>query len=373
VTGAHCSSAGRALPWVSAVLLMLASGCATAPATPADSLHGLGARLLRQYIQPRTRELATRTVQLHDAVREYCADVSDARRNVVGARMAGTAEAWAAVELLRFGPLVEQNRAEQFFFWPDPRGVVQRQMRAILASADAALLGPAALRAQSVAVQGLPALEYALHADEAGRVISAGTADDRYRCAYASAVAANLARLAGEIEAGWQTGAPLATEFARPAAGNNVYRSTGEVATEVLKALSTALHVAHDQKLQPALGDSAAEARGTLLPLYRSGVTQRYLVAGIDALAQFHAASRVDTALPAGSAWTDAGLRAELRRVREDLAAITGPLDRRVDHPEQRELLVHAALLLVNARAIVDEHLAPALGVNLGFNALDGD
>jgi predicted lipoprotein len=277
------------------------------------------------------------------------------------------------VEFLRFGPLVEQNRAEQFFFWPDPRGVVQRQMRAVLAGGDAALLEASGLRAQSVAVQGLPALEYALHADDAARTIAAGGADGRYRCAYALAVASNLARLAGEIAAGWKPGAPLAAEFARPAAGNNVYRSAGEVATEVLKALSTALHVARDQKLQPALGDNTAAARGTLLPLYRSGLTQRYLVAGIEALAQFHVAAGLGATLPAGSAWMDAGVRDELRRVQEDLTVVSGPLDRAVADETQRDLLVHAALLLVNARAIVDEYLAPALGVNLGFNALDGD
>jgi len=367
---------GRVFACATALLLiLLATGCAgTASKARAHRGDSAGARLLQQYIQPRTHDLATRTGQLHAAVRDYCTDASSAaRRASVELHLAATVEAWAAVEFLRFGPLVEQNRAEQFFFWPDPRGVVQRQMRATLAGADPTLLQAERLRTQSVAVQGVPALEYALYADEAARVIAAGGEDGRYRCAYAEAVTTNLARLATEIESGWRGSAVLAAEFARPVADNSVYRSEGEVATEVLKTLSTALHVARDQKLHPALGDSAAGARGALLPLYRSGLTQRYLAAGIDTLAQFHAASALGAALPPDATWMDTGVHDELRRVHEDLQAVTIPMDRAVADEEQRDLLIHAALLLVNARAIVDEYLAPALGVNLGFNSLDGD
>ena len=67
----------------------------------------------------------------------------------------------------------------------------------------------------------------------------------------------------------------------------------------MLTALSTALHAMRDQKLAPALGDSAATARGNLLPLYRSGMTSRYLAAGIAGLADLHSASRLGPGLPA--------------------------------------------------------------------------
>lgn len=337
-------------------------------------MAGLGARVLENYIRPHARELAASTAQLQAAVGPYCAQPADAaRRRSVEARMADVAAAWAGVEFLRFGPLVEQNRLEQFFFWPDPRGVMPRQMRTLLAAADPALLEAASLRQQSVAVQGLPALEYALHADDASRAIAQGTPAARYRCAFAAAVSGNLARLAVEIDAGWGPQSGFAAGFARPDPGHDIYRSGAEVATEVLKALSTALHVARDQKLAPALGDDAATARGTLLPLYRSGLTARYLAAGAAALEQFRAAARFDAGLPAGSGWIDANLRDELRRVQEDFDTLQRPVDQAIADEDQRDAIVHAVLLLANARAIVDEYLAPALGVNLGFNALDGD
>jgi predicted lipoprotein len=123
----------------------------------------------------------------------------------------------------------------------------------------------------------------------------------------------------------------------------------------------------------PAMGDTPAAARPALLPLYRSELTSRYLAAGMTALADFYATSQLGATLPPGEAWIDAAVRDELRRVLDDLAALQMPASRAVADPTQRDLLVHIALLLDNARAIVDEYLAPALGVNPGFNALDGD
>jgi predicted lipoprotein len=367
------------LPGALLLATVLVAGCATGSAY-ADSTSasaataGLGKRLLQDYIQPGTRALQAKTGQLRESLRAYCSAPRDNElRSQVEAALGATTDAWARVELLRFGPLVEANRQENFFFWPDPRGVVQRQVRALLAMGDAAVLEPAGLRQQSAAVQGLPGLEYALFADEGARVMAAGDAAGRHRCAYASAVAVNLHRLAGEIEAGWRDRAPFALELAQPGPARSVYRNTGEVATEALKALSTALHAARDQKLVPALGATAAEARGTLLPLQRSGLTARYLAAHVQGVQDFYEAAGVGAALSPADGWIDANLRAELARIREDFGALTQPATQAVADPEQRDLLVHAALLLANARTIIDEYLAPALGVNLGFNSLDGD
>lgn len=356
-------------------LVLLLGACATAPRDkPDDALAGLGQRLLHDYMQPRTRELRQRTAQLQSALAAYCAQPADgARRTAVEEQLGNVVAAWAHVEFLRFGPLVEQNRVDNFFFWPDPRGVVQRQMRTVLAGADAGLLRPDQLRQQSAAVQGIPALEYALYADDAARLISAGEAAGRYRCAFSSAVAENLLQLATGIESGWRSNAPLAVEFARPAARHAVYRSSREVATEALKAMSTALHVARDQMLVPALGDDAATSRGTLMPLHRSALTTRYLAAGTEALSQFHEAARFGAALGEDKQWIDTGIRDELRRAQEDFGALQVPATQALADETQRDLLVHAGLVLANARSMVDEYLAPELGVNLGFNSLDGD
>jgi predicted lipoprotein len=374
---ARSASRRTALQAVLALLpaVVLAAACVPVASAPrADRFSAVGRHVLHDYVQPQTRALTHAATGLVAQLRDYCRAPGDARRRAQLEQQLGTTvEAWARVEFLRFGPLLEENRLENFFFWPDPRGVVQRQVRSVLAAADPGLLEVAKLRQQSAAVQGLPGLELALFADDAPVTIAGGSAAGRYRCAYAQAVAANMARLAAQIDSGWRDGTAFATELARPGPERRVYRSGTEVATEILKALSTALHAAHDQQLAPALGATIAEARGTLMPLHRSGLTSRYIAGQMRGLLDFHAASRIDAALPPGERWTAANLRAELERILEDFAALSLPAAQAVSDPQQRDLLVHAGLLLANARAIVDEYLAPALGVNLGFNSLDGD
>ncbi|WP_280632249.1 imelysin family protein, partial [Bordetella pertussis] len=48
---------------------------------------------------------------------------------------------------------------------PDTRNVMARQVQAALAAADPALLAPGALAGRSVALQGLPALEFVLYGE----------------------------------------------------------------------------------------------------------------------------------------------------------------------------------------------------------------
>ena len=72
-------------------------------------------------------------------------------------------EAWSRIEIIRFGPIVEDNRLERIHFFPDRRGLGLRQVQAVLAEKDATATTAVALADKSVALQGLTALEYLLY------------------------------------------------------------------------------------------------------------------------------------------------------------------------------------------------------------------
>ena len=259
--------------------------CATTPPPPAAARAQPRARLLTRYAQPRTAQLAQGSRELVTALDAYCARPLDAAvRTRVELRFAAVVADWSAVEICAFARWWRRTGSSSSSSWPDARGVVQPQVRSLLGALDAAALDQSQLAQQSVAVQGVPALEYALYADDAVRVIAADQAPGRYQCAYARAVAGNLACVAGEIAAGWRRDAPMAREFARPVPANTVYRSGDEIATETLKAIATALHAVRDQKLLPALGDDIAAARPALLPLQRLALTARLIGAQSRAL-----------------------------------------------------------------------------------------
>ncbi|SEK04534.1 imelysin family protein [Achromobacter sp. NFACC18-2] len=349
-----------------ATVVILAAPLAAQAALPAD----LGERLARDYARPAVAKMADAAAVLESALGGWCAAPDAAGATRVGNAFSALAHAWSGVEILRFGPLVQANRFERLAFWPDTRGVMPRQVQALIAAKDDALLKPGALAGRSVAVQGLPALEYVLYGepDLLGQKDAPGFA---YACGYARAVSANVAAISRDVGQAWSAQGEFGRQFARPLPGNDLYRDPQEVAAEAMKALSTGLQFARDVKIEPVLGDAPQAARPKRAAFWRSGLSTSLLAANLDALKAFYVAGGYP--LPAGEAWMDASVRGELSSAAQALRAVPVPLEQALAGEEGRRLLVLASLTIKNAKAIVDENLAPALGVTIGFNALDGD
>ncbi len=185
--------------------------------THAEMVHAA----IDTHILPRLERLATATSHLEAAVASIC---SGAKGGRIGADAAfkETVLAWGAIDFVRFGPIAEGHRLERFFFWPDPRGITARQLSAALAKRDEALLAPGALATQSAAIQGLSALEMLLY-DQAHPLDAAGD-DARYRCAYASAIAANLRTIAHEVSEAWQGPEGWHMKMEAPGSDNPLYK-----------------------------------------------------------------------------------------------------------------------------------------------------
>lgn len=351
-----------------AVLMLTApiAVVAAQAALPAD----LGERLARDYARPAVAKMTDAAAALESALGGWCAKPDAAGAGRVGDAFKTLAHAWSGVEILRFGPLVQANRFERLAFWPDTRGVMPRQVQALIAAKDDALLKPGALAGRSVAVQGLPALEYVLYG-EPDLLKQTGAPGFAYACGYATAVSANVATISRDLVEAWSAQGEFGRQFAKPQPGNDLYRSSQEVAAEAMKALSTGLQFARDVKIEPVLGDTPQAARPKRAAFWRSGLSTSLLAANVDALKAFHVAGGYP--LPAGEEWMDASVRGELSSAAATLRAVPAPLEQALASEDGRRLLVLASLTLKNAKAIVDENLAPALGVTIGFNALDGD
>ncbi|EHK64310.1 imelysin family protein [Achromobacter arsenitoxydans] len=349
-----------------AAALMLAAPLAAGSALPAD----LGERLARDYARPAVARMTDAAAALEGALGGWCAKPDAAGAKRVGEAFATLAQAWSGVEILRFGPLVQANRFERLAFWPDTRGVMPRQVQALIAAKDEALLQPGALAGRSVAVQGLPALEYVLYG-EPDLLKQGGAPGFAYACGYALAVSANVAAISRDVGTAWSAQGEFGRQFAKPQPGNDLYRDQQEVAAEAMKALSTGLQFARDVKIVPVLGDTPEAARPKRAAFWRSGLSTRLLAANVDALKAFYEAGGYS--MPAGGEWMDASVRGELSSAAQTLRAVPVPLDQALVGEEGRRLLLLASLTIKNAKAIVDQDLAPALGVTIGFNALDGD
>src|SRR6185437_5350138 len=160
----------------------------------------------------------------------------------------------------------------RFAYWPERRNIVDRQLAGLLAGSDPATLAPDSFARESVAVQGLTALERLLLGDEARQALLAGDAGAVRRCAVATAIARNLAAIARTSLDGWRT-----VEGDPDKAGAPFSASPSEAAAQFLGNLLTALEVAADQKIAAPLGPSADQARPKAAEQWRSGRSLRDL------------------------------------------------------------------------------------------------
>lgn len=261
---------------------------------------------------------------------------------------------------------------ERVAFWPDPKGIGQRQIRRALEDRDPTVTDPAQLAGKSVALQGLTALEYLLYGgdgDPAGDPGEAGT----FRCAYSLAAARALADLAASVSDDWADPQGFASRLLAPGGADPLYRTPSEALSELHRALGTGLQVVQDQKLKPALGDDMNAARPTGAPFRRSGLTLAVLSADLQALNALATAAGFARALPDEYRWIGGSMAFEFDNASAAVAAITLPIEEAVyDHPV-RGKLDYLSVVLGHLRDMTQQDLAAALDLKVGFNALDGD
>jgi uncharacterized protein len=257
---------------------------------------------------------------------------------------------WSQIELFRFGPAREDNKYERLFFWPDPRGTGQRQLRKLFSEHPQEMTEPENVYAASVALQGIPALESALYAKK----------PTNFTCAYATAVAQTIARNADALEKEWEAYIPL---ILNPSADNPVYKSDQEVTKALLQAMIEQLQVVSELKLEPSL-KAYKHA-----PFWRSDMTIVNLRGNITAVMKMNQLFK-PTMQPEGQAYADM-LAFELSQADKALEKLKDiPLEQAV----KQDAYAYSLIPVKGAIKILTQQYPAALGLKaMGFNSLDGD
>ena len=339
---------------------------AQAPESPVPA--DIGTRLLDGFVAPALAGFVDAAVATEGSVDALCNAPDAERLQATREGFGDLVGAWGRVSVLRFGPLSADARFERLFFWPDTRGVILRQVQATIAEEDQSALSVASLGEKSVALQGLPALEYVLFGS--GSEALAAGAD--YRCSYAKALAGNVAAIAQEAVSGWTAGTPFHASFTEPAADRDPYRSKDEVANELVKALGTGSQFIRAAELLPPLGESVEKARGKRAPFWRSDLTFDLVSAQIGGLVDLLGAAGLE-AENGPARGVAASIRFDLEHARSAIESIASPAESAFEEPEDRGRIEYVTVALEGAKHAVAEQLSPALGLTMGFNALDGD
>ena len=329
-----------------------------------------------KFAVPRFESLNRAAEVLPSAVEQVCTRGDAGAREELDARFRDTVKAWAAVEFLRFGPLTESGRRERLSFWPDPRGVMTRQLRQILANRDLKAIDGARIVKQSAAVQGLPALEVLL-TDKDNPLGS--NVEVAYRCALAKAISGNVAAIAHDILEGWTKSGGWKEKMLRPGSDNDTYKEPSEAAGEFVKAMLTGLQIVSETEVKPHLepkADASAEAlpevkdKAATGPFNKIGLSRDYFVAGASALEALNETLDLEGYLPEDKDWVRTWAGGAWRAMREsDGAGGPPPGGKKSAAPSVKEL--HDKIN--GLRQLVGKEMASAAGLTLGFNELDGD
>lgn len=295
-------------------------------------------------------------------------------------------QAWAQVRWLTFGPLAEENRAWRVQFWPDKKDLVGRQTQAWLAvepTPDAQAIYQA-----SIALQGLPALEYLLFDPQAQ--------GQKNLCALGQAVSTNLARVSQEMYQAWQAEEGLAYQVRQAAVGEGYFPSASAAISTLVRDMNLYLQLVSERKLARALG-APQQRRPWQLEFWRSQTSLQAVSTSLHTLAGVWSGDYQALDLPQAltslpEAYQGYGLRQYVvdlgqaalaqridqawQQVEQTLLQLTDTSAFRVLKTEDTqgiqalENLIHQLTQLEN---LINQELNPVLGVVIGFNAQDGD
>ncbi|NBZ88802.1 imelysin family protein [Stagnihabitans tardus] len=261
-----------------------------------------------------------------------------------------TYDAWMAVQHLHLGPTEEEGRGLAVLYWPDPKGMGAKAQMALL-KGDPAKLEPEAFAEQSVAARGLLALERLIYPEKPL------PADP---CPLIAATTADLARVTGEIAAGWQDYAQLLTTAGEP--GNTAFLSRTEARQALFTQLAAGLETLNDGRIGRPLGSfeaphpERAEARA-------SGRSLRNITLALSALRDFTESLTPDA--PQTLAAFDAAIA--------QAEAMDDPILAGITEPQGRLKLEILAQSVTRLRELALSEVAPEMDVGIGFNSADGD
>jgi predicted lipoprotein len=339
----------------------------------------LNAALVEHHVITRYERLAAAADRLAAAARAFCAGPGASGLGDLRAAHNEGLDTWQGIQHVRFGPIELFMRASRFAFWPDPRNTTGWQLSEVITGGQADAITAEAFAKGSVAVQGFPALERLLFDEGAGDPLLAGDPEAAFRCELAMAIGDNMASMAADIVREWKGGdLAYAKLMANPGASNPYYRDHREATVDLFQSLQGGLEMLSDLKLAPPLGESAEGARPHLAESWRSGRSLENIRLNLEAAQALYGGEGgygMDDVVreAAGDAELADLLDRAFAQTLATARSVEGPLRTAVADPARRPAVERLALEARALKQIVNERLASALGIPIGFNAMDGD
>lgn len=325
-----------------------------AGATPisAEAQKAYLTHVAEDLVIPAYHDAVKQSETLHILAKKHCASGAVQGQPLLELRgqWIKLAQAWAAAEMINFGPATQSMSNLYINYYPDERGLVHNGVAELIESNPN--LTPDQLAQQSAVVQGVPGLEEALFSNE--RL-------DAAQCNYVISASAALTDRLKAIEKQWQDNAQQLLAIDKTDSSD---QGLNQWINSLLSLIETMKSTAIDQPLGltgntkghlPA--DSAGQSRAIInakLATLNKTLTDPVLTAMLESTPSGAAVgNKLSTAL--------ADATTMLAQMPDDIG--------QADKAAQQKLYNQ----LTTITQIIKRELIPALGVRVGFNSTDGD
>ncbi|MEL6820096.1 MAG: imelysin family protein [Pseudomonadota bacterium] len=276
-------------------------------------------------------------------------------------------EAWGQVEFIRIGPLTSENRLERTLYWPDRKGRGLRQVRMAIAHVQQPVTAVETLSKQSVAVQGLLALEFVLFGDESGTLETRA----EHRCKYGGSIARNLSNIADELTAAWEVEDGFANLWRTPSLDNPLFRNADEQLRTLLKLVSQGSEIIRVQRLDPFLDSDPFNPKRALF--WRSGKTFTSLKGNFDGLQNIVLAAKLDDIVGGNDGRVVDGLSFEFSNAKRTLSETQITVETLASDSNAMSRVKYLRIVTQSLYDLSGKTIPAIFGLSSGFSSLDGD
>lgn len=343
------------------------AGLALSACSQTDPQQTTSAALTEGVLVPAYSSWVETNRQLASSGAAFCADQQDlatARQAFLGAQ-----SAWAGLQPMLVGPMGEGNLSWQVQFWPDKKNLVARQVTALLNKTPQ--VTPAILDKSSVVVQGLTAYEYVLYDTS----IDLNDPEQKARyCPLLTAIGDHQQALSTQVLEQWQAEDGISAQL--KTFPNERYAEPAEAIAELLRTQVTAID-GLKKKLGTPMG---RQSKGTPQPYqaeaWRSNASMSNVsatLAGAEKI--WHGANNdgIQALLGDDNKALKDKIDAAYAETRAQLATLQRPLSEMLKDEQGRKSLNDFYETLNILHRLHEGELARTLGIQLGFNANDGD
>ncbi|NLQ18893.1 imelysin family protein [Marinomonas sp. M1K-6] len=272
---------------------------------------------------------------------------------------------WQQIQWLNFGPVTYFMRYYAFEYWPDKKGVTQRQLRALAQGEPSLLDAPQFWASASIAVRGLTAIESLLYHPDFSPTQSAS------HCHLLEKVTTHHAQSAANVLKQWQESTVQDWVFEEEGVGFDPEKVALE---QFLQQWIEHMSAVKDAKIETPIGYNGQESL-KLAEFYRSDLSLNAIQRNLQSYREIYHAGSPSLFDIAKQNNADLAEQLEQQLIQNIKLALQLPSDFFHGPYAQDERVILAQPLvksLSNSQSTLSS-LVTQLGFKIGFNSRDGD